>query len=74
MISIKKAGIDDIEIIRALAQQTWPEAYGNILGKQQLDYMLELFYHAVALQKQMEEMNHQFILIYTSGKPAGFAS
>ena len=74
MISIKKAGIDDIEIIRALAQQTWPEAYGNILGKQQLDYMLELFYHSAALQKQMEEMNHQFILIYTSGKPAGFAS
>ncbi len=51
---IRSADADDIELIGFLAQQIWPEAYGEILSRDQLDYMLQLFYQPDALLKQMK--------------------
>lgn len=56
-----------------LAHKTWPEAYGSILSNQQLNYMLDLFYSANALQKQMEDGQHFFIALENE-LPIGFAS
>lgn len=36
--------------------------------------MLELIYNEAALQKQIEEKNHQFIIAFTEKENAGFAS
>jgi len=72
---ISKAGIGDIETIQMLAYATWPVAYKDILSLEQLQYMLELMYSRDALQQQMQESAHRFILFRDhAGTPAGFAS
>jgi len=54
--------------------QVWPQTYTPIIGAQQVAYMLAQFYSPDALQKQMEEHNHQFILCYSDSEPIAFAS
>jgi ribosomal protein S18 acetylase RimI-like enzyme len=63
------------EEIRTIAEQTWPIAYGQILSEFQLRYMLDKFYSIEALQSQITELKHQFLLATDeSGKGIGFAS
>ncbi len=72
MFRIVPAGIEDIPVIRSLAYSIWPIAYGNILSKDQMDYMLELFYSESSLQQQIQ--HHQFLIINYNEQPVGFAS
>jgi len=74
MIVIKKAGPENIYGIQSLAEITWPVAYGNILPQQQLRYMLDLFYSKAALEEQMLQKGHQFIIAFDNDEPAGFAA
>jgi len=73
MLSIRKATTSDIPVIRELAMQVWPQAYAPILGDEQVNYMLNLFYTPDALQRQME-LGHEFIICHSDGQPAAFAS
>lgn len=70
---IRKAYPADIPLIKDMAYQIWPVTYGEILSKEQLDYMLELIYSEQALKEQMEK-NHEFIIVYDGVHPVGFAS
>jgi diamine N-acetyltransferase len=72
-VTIQKAGIPDIPVIQAIAYQTWPVAYGTILSREQLDYMLEKMYSEKALRKQIDN-GHQFFLATHENGPQGFAS
>lgn len=72
-MTLRKAYPADIPLIREMAYKTWPVTYGNILSKEQLDYMLELIYSEQALKEQMEK-NHEFIVVYDGVHPVGFAS
>lgn len=69
---IRAGSEDDVPLIRKLAFEIWPVTYGSILSKQQLDYMLDLFYSEPALRQQMQ--NHQFFIGFYGGKAAAFAS
>jgi GNAT superfamily N-acetyltransferase len=73
-MEIKKAGIQDISIIQQLTYTIWPIAYGEILSQAQLDYMLKLIYSDEALKNQIENLQHQFILVYENEMAVGFAS
>ncbi len=73
-MKIVKAGIESIQSIHQLAHAIWPVAYGHILSKDQLEYMLELIYSVSSLQNQIENLEHQFILIYNDNIAVGFAS
>ncbi|MBS1496593.1 MAG: GNAT family N-acetyltransferase [Bacteroidetes bacterium] len=73
-MEIKKAGIVNVNEIKHLAYQIWPDAYGDILSKEQLHYMLELFYNEQALIYQIENLQHQFIILYDTDEAIGFAS
>lgn len=73
-IRIRLAKHDDILIIQTLAYEIWPAAYKEILSKEQLDFMLHLIYNPEALAKQMDEYNHQFLIIENQDTPLGFAS
>src|SRR5579871_5078555 len=73
-ISIRFADTEDINTIGFLAQQIWPATYSNILSAEQLSYMLNLFYSPSALQKQMQEEQHVFLMIEDDETPVGFAS
>lgn len=66
--------MNDMETIRQLAIDTWPVAYGEILSKEQLDFMLEKFYSVASLHHQISILKHQFILAFENENPVGFAS
>ena len=71
---IRNAEIEDINTIGYLAYQIWPMAYKDILSLDQLQYMLKLIYSPSALQKQMVEDQHHFLIAELEEEPVGFAS
>jgi diamine N-acetyltransferase len=73
-LSIRPADLDDINTIGFLAQQIWPDTYGNILSPEQLQYMMVLFYSPAALRRQMVEDRHRFLLLEEGDEAIGFAS
>ncbi len=74
MIEIRKAGITDIEVIRQLTFIIWPHTYMDMIGEKQVNYMLNLMYSPSSLHNQVENLHHQFIILYEDDKPLGFAS
>jgi GNAT superfamily N-acetyltransferase len=70
---IKKATPASINDIRRIAQETWPVAYGELLSKEQLDYMLGMMYSETSLLEQMAK-GHQFFMAELDGSAFGFAS
>ena len=74
MISISEAKPSDFPVIREIAQITWPVAYGAIISKAQLDYMLEKFYSDAALNDNFSTKNHRFLLVKENSICLGFAS
>lgn len=74
MIEVKPAKINDLPVIQKLAFEIWPSAYLEILGRKQLNYMLEKFYSLHSLEHQFTVLNHRFILAVKNEIPVGFAS
>ncbi|HEU5366140.1 MAG TPA: GNAT family N-acetyltransferase [Hanamia sp.] len=74
MSDIRKAEIDDLEAISQLAYKIWPSAYQEILGKAQLNYMLDKIYSLHSLEHQFLILKHQFIMVIEDDRPIGFAS
>lgn len=70
---IKKATSSDMPLIRDLAYRIWPDTYGSILPKDQLDYMLDKMYNEKTLTEQLEQ-GRDFVLVYNGGDAVGFAS
>lgn len=70
-MSLHAATETDIPLIRAIAHETWPVAYGSILSPSQLHYMLELMYSAEALHAQILK-GHRFTLFGQDDHALGF--
>jgi len=62
MITITEATEQDLPIIRAIAYQTWPSTFGEILSPAQIDYMLNMMYSLDSLTAQIRDKNHVFLL------------
>ena len=62
MITVLPATATDFATIRSIAYETWPIAYGEILSKAQLDYMLGAFYNDTALKESVSQRGHHFVL------------
>jgi ribosomal protein S18 acetylase RimI-like enzyme len=73
VLSIKYATVKDIRLIRSLAQQIWPKTYASILPQKQITYMMHMMYSEHAIKEQMQK-DHQFIIVFNSGIPVGFAA
>ena len=71
-LRIRAAGAEDVPTIRAIALDTWPDAYGRILSPEQLVYMLDRMYSTAALHEQLK-LGHSFLLLEQAGKALGFA-
>ncbi len=67
----KKASIEDIETIRAIANESWREAYKEILSAEQIDYMLEKMYSHSALEEHLNHPNIHYFLL-KDPEPLGF--
>jgi GNAT superfamily N-acetyltransferase len=72
-ITIREGVESDLRHIQEIAFSTWPVAYSSILGKEQLDYMLDLFYDKTSLVQQMND-GHIFLMLEEDNEPIGFAS
>ncbi len=70
---VQTASLADIELIRELCMQVWPQTYSSILTEEQLTYMLEWMYSPASLAKQMNE-GASFLLLYQHQAPIGYAS
>ena len=74
MITVLPATATDFDTIRSIAYETWPIAYGEILSKSQLDYMLGAFYNDTALKESVSRKGHHFVLANEGNQTLGFAS
>ncbi|KUJ60986.1 acetyltransferase [Flavobacteriaceae bacterium CRH] len=72
MITISEATVNDLKIIQEIAHKTWPLTYGEILSKEQLDYMLNLIYSDEALKDQFQKKEQLFYLISDAESTLGF--
>jgi diamine N-acetyltransferase len=74
MVELKTATSEDWSIIRDIAYATWPRTFGELMSREQLEYMLSLIYSEESLKHQMDHLNHHFILSLHNNIPVGFAS
>lgn len=72
MITLRKAKEEDIDIIRFIAETTWPDTYLENIGHSQIDYMLDKMYNKGELLKQFME-GHIFLIAEDGQKQYGFA-
>ncbi|OMQ13721.1 GNAT family N-acetyltransferase [[Flexibacter] sp. ATCC 35103] len=71
-MTITAATINDIKQIQNIVNITWPITYGEILSKEQLDYMLGLFYSTEALNEQYNKKIQLFYMIDEDETNIGF--
>jgi ribosomal protein S18 acetylase RimI-like enzyme len=69
----RQARIEDIAEIHALARCIWDEAYGEILSKGQIDYMLQMMYSEKVITKELQS-GIKWDLIVVNGKLCGYLS
>ena len=61
----------ELSLTRNLAEIIWPSAYGTILSKEQLSYMLNWMYSIETLEKSFDKDN-EFYCAFDKGLPLGF--
>lgn len=66
--------IEQLPIVIDLTKKIWPVAYGEILSKAQLDYMIEKFYNETALRELMEKGHVFYLAQDDNDKNVGFVS
>lgn len=73
-MQIRKAGLEDFQIINDLAISTWHKAYDKILSPEQVNYMLDMMYSLDAITEQISIKGHHFLLLSNEDEYLGFAS
>ena len=74
MFKIRKATLEDIEMINHLAWIVFPHTYKEILSPEQMEYMMDWMYSPENLHKQMTEDGHIYYLAFEGDEPAGYLS
>lgn len=72
-ITVKKVDETEIPIISQLADKIWKEHYTPVIGKKQVEYMLQTIYSEDA-QKQQMQNGQEYFLIYVNNTPTGYFS
>ena len=73
-MKLVKANSEHIPIIIELTKKIWPVAYGEILSKAQLDYMIEKFYNETALRELIQKGHIFYLAQDDKEKYVGFVS
>lgn len=74
MIEIIQASPDQLSIVQKIAHQTWPVTFSNILTPDQIQFMLNWMYDLKALEEQVNENGHVFLLAKEQDEFFGFAA
>ena len=62
----------DIQIIADIAVDIWHQHFTPIIGKDQVDYMVEKFQSYPALKTQIENDGYEYYIIVSSHTPCGY--
>lgn len=73
-VSIRRAGTDDIPVIRSLADVCFRDTYRTILSPEQMDYMMDWMYSGESLHRQMERDGHVYFLAECDGRSCAYCS
>ena len=73
MIYITKALINDIQIIKGMAEIVFRHTYESILSSEQIKYMMEWMYSVESIERQFSE-KHIFFIAYKEDIPCGYMS
>ena len=63
--------VKQLEILQDLAFKIWPDTFKDILSKEQLSYMLDMFYSIDSLKNQLNN-GHSMFLLFENELPIGF--
>jgi GNAT superfamily N-acetyltransferase len=74
MFQIREATIDDVEIIRQIAEETWWAAYGPILAPEQIRFMLGEIYSPEKITTQIAANLQTYLLLSEDNRPVAFAA
>ena len=69
---IKVRTPDQIRSLAQLAADIWREHYTAIIGREQVEYMLDKFQSAEAIAGQIENEGYEYCLIRYQGQDAGY--
>ena len=72
-IQLRKATVNDIPLIAAMASKIWKAYYPTIITHEQIDYMLDKFYSASSMSEQMND-GQDFYLIQLDNNSVGYCS
>lgn len=64
---------EQIAWVAKLAAEIWREHYASIIGRAQVEYMLDKFQSAHAIAAQIDS-GHEYFLIESNGELAGYAA
>lgn len=62
MVTLRKAGIEDLPLIGSLARNIWEATYLDNIGQDQLEYMLKLFYAPEVLSKYLTDESGFYVI------------
>ncbi|WP_436484340.1 GNAT family N-acetyltransferase [Chitinophaga sp. ARDCPP14] len=74
MYHVKTATVNDIPVIQELTEKIWRPTYQSILTPEQIEYMIDMMYSTSSLNKQITELQHQFLILQDDNSPIGFAA
>ncbi len=74
MVEIRKATVEDAAMLHLLAEKIWWPTYNSILAKEQIRFMLDLFYSEEKLRQQIKTGEQSFLILLENEVPVGFAA
>lgn len=63
MMKINKATIENIPLIKEIAEKSWRKHYPGIISTEQIEYMLEQMYSETELKKHFQNPNYHYYLL-----------
>lgn len=74
MVEIKNATADDAPMLRLLAEKIWWPTYLEILGGEQIRFMLDMLYAEDKLRLQIKNGEQTFLILFETNVPVAFAA
>ncbi len=74
MVEVRNATADDAPMLRLLAEKIWWPTYLEILGGEQIRFMLDEIYAEDKLRLQIKNGEQTFLILYENNVPVGFAA
>lgn len=74
MVTFRLVTEKELDVVRELAAEIFPQTYCGIISAEQIGFMMEMMYSRDSLRRQMGEEGQVFHLIAVDGQPCGYYS